>query len=412
MIRSPMSPLSIEDVNTILTNKLKRNNFELVSCQVLEGDVPTGFLSATEKQCIKYKRDGYEEKLNLFIKKLPEPTFHRNLVISSGGFRKEVEVFEKFLNELKSKIQGDFIPTCYLGRPDEILALKDLSCEGFSNVPTLETFSLDHCEKASESLAKIHAASLLFEIKKGCKINEYIPLLKEETIFSDDENLSTTKGILVGLEAVKIIKNKYIPQNEEELKEKVFKYMSKTTENLRPSTKYPNVLSHSDLWANNIIFRYNNQGKVAEACILDFQVTAYRPLAYDILMLVYLCTDKELRDKHLRYLLQHYYNTLSDEMSSQGVNLSGIITWIGFEEMVNELRPVLLALAPQMLHFVMMPDYIVKDVLQEEQKWIHFYEIDRSDFALKAAEECIPYRNRVVGALIELFEYFRTETNL
>lgn len=404
-----MSPLSVDDTNIVLQNKLKGKSFELVSCKERStSDVPTGFLSLTEKLCIKYKTDGQEEELHVFIKKVPASTYHRNMVTSNGAFRKEVLLFDKFLNELIDKVDGNPIPTCYLGRPDDVLVLKDLSHEGFSNVPLLKTFSVDHCSKALESLAKLHAASLIFETKQGCKISEHIPLLLEETVFTDDDNHISRKAVMVGFKALRRLRSKYLPHYDDELTEKVFKFLFNLHEKMKPSTKYPNVISHSDLWANNIMFRYNSEGKVAEACIIDFQLAGYRPLMYDVLMLLYACTDQQLRGMHQSHLLEHYYSSLSKEMESEGTQLSKLLPHSEFETMYRDFRPVILGIVPQFLHFVLMPDEIVKDVLQNEEKWINYYERDRSDFALKAAAECLPYRSRVVGALQELFEYFET----
>lgn len=41
---------------------------------------------------------------------------------------------------------------------------------------------------------------------------------------------------------------------------------------MSPSAKHKNVLCHGDLWANNIPFKYGDDGKPVECCLVDFQL--------------------------------------------------------------------------------------------------------------------------------------------
>lgn len=166
------------------------------------------------------------------------------------------------MNNLKETIEGNSIPTCYLARHNDIIVLEDLSNQGFKNVPLLDTFSLEQCKKAIDSLAKLHAASIIYELKHNCKIDELIPILKKETVFSKDENNPSRKSIFNGINALRALKDIYLPNYPKCLTNEIFDYMIKLVDNIGPFSDFLNVFSHSDLWENNIMFSYDKEQKV------------------------------------------------------------------------------------------------------------------------------------------------------
>lgn len=69
------------------------------------------------------------------------------------------------------------------------------------------------------------------------------------------------------------------------------------------------VISHGDLWINNILFHYHNK-KVKHVKFVDLQTVRYSNLTTDILMLLYSSTEGDLRLKHLDRLLEIYQESL------------------------------------------------------------------------------------------------------
>jgi len=68
---------------------------------------------------------------------------------------------------------------------------------------------------------------------------------------------------------------------------------------------------HGDFWSNNIMFKYDEEGKVNETILVDFQLINYGHPAYDLMYLLYLSTDTQFRDQHMDQCLQHYWDTLN-----------------------------------------------------------------------------------------------------
>ena len=52
---------------------------------------------------------------------------------------------------------------------------------------------------------------------------------------------------------------------------------------------------HGDFWSNNIMFKYDEDGKVNGTILVDFQLINYGHPAYDVLYLLYLSTDSQFR---------------------------------------------------------------------------------------------------------------------
>merc|ERR1712059_67011 len=79
---------------------------------------------------------------------------------------------------------------------------------------------------------------------------------------------------------------------------------------------------HGDFWSNNIMFKYDKEGKPAETILVDFQLINYGHPAYDVLYMLYISTDLEFRDAHMAECLTAYWNTLTtylDQFKPKGV---------------------------------------------------------------------------------------------
>merc|ERR1712154_569756 len=68
---------------------------------------------------------------------------------------------------------------------------------------------------------------------------------------------------------------------------------------------------HGDFWSNNIMFKYDQDGKVTDTILVDFQLINYGHPAYDVLYMLYISTDLEFRNAHMTECLDTYWNTLS-----------------------------------------------------------------------------------------------------
>lgn len=68
-------------------------------------------------------------------------------------------------------------------------------------------------------------------------------------------------------------------------------------------------------------------GVVEEACLLDFQLSRYAPPVLDLLYLVYSCTDRDMRDRHLDALMREYHDELSSALRRLGSDPEQVYPW-------------------------------------------------------------------------------------
>ncbi|GLV34704.1 uncharacterized protein CBL_09185 [Carabus blaptoides fortunei] len=73
-----------------------------------------------------------------------------------------------------------------------------------------------------------------------------------------------------------------------------------------PEAELRKTCGHGDLWFNNVFYGYENF-KAVECCLVDFQIMRYFHPTFDVLMFLYLNTNREFQNKHLTALLRLIY---------------------------------------------------------------------------------------------------------
>lgn len=71
------------------------------------------------------------------------------------------------------------------------------------------------------------------------------------------------------------------------------------------------VITHADIWQNNIMFKCDENGKPIEVRLLDWQMARCSSPVLDIVYCIFCCTTKEVRDEHYDEFLETYHRSLS-----------------------------------------------------------------------------------------------------
>jgi Ecdysteroid kinase-like family len=72
-----------------------------------------------------------------------------------------------------------------------------------------------------------------------------------------------------------------------------------------------NVLTHGDLWVNNIMFQYDEGSKPADVMLIDYAVGFFGSPAIDLSYLLFTSCANELRGHDFDILIQYYHAELS-----------------------------------------------------------------------------------------------------
>ncbi|XP_039957774.1 uncharacterized protein LOC126756030 [Bactrocera neohumeralis] len=188
-----------------------------------------------------------------------------------------------------------------------VILMEDLRPHGFKNVNRLEGFDMEHTKAALKKLAQWHAASAVRVETKG----QY-PKIVSDGPFNEDflkmmEEMGESMSALY-MECVRTY------EGHEEYYDSLKRNRENFAEQFRPLLKIDpnefNVLNHGDFWANNVMFQYDDAGKLKETYFVDFQMTRYGPPINDLYTLLISSTNLDVKLKHFDYFIKYYHDNL------------------------------------------------------------------------------------------------------
>lgn len=289
-------------------------------------------------------------KLQLICKLMPENIARISEFHTDKLFAREILMYTKilprFLAFQREKSLSDaecFLsyPKCYAAVADQtkqeyVLILEDLRPKGFSMWNCQVAPPVDHAERVVEELAKLHAISFalkdqqpdVYEKLKG--ITDLLHILYRDGLKTmQNEAYDRSIAVLANpAHAAKLIELKEISEWQ------MNAYMNEGL--CEPF----GVIGHGDCWTNNNMFRYvcednnNNVSKLAEICILDWQLARYESPALDLHDVLFVTSDKASRKNYV-HLLEHYYRALQTSIRRLGTDPQQCFT---FDDLMKQMK--------------------------------------------------------------------------
>lgn len=196
-------------------------------------------------------------------------------------------------------------------------------------------------------------------------------------------------------------------KSAESAKARFTKWCDSFLELCHPSRKYRNAISHRDLWANNILFKKNHLGEPTGSCLIDYQLTRYSPPALDIVMALYLTSDRRTR-KHLNHMIRAYHEELAAVLQEEGLDVNQCLPLEELETSVTEAMPVGLVYSMLFLTLVLLSDDVMENLFKSDSNEMlkqMLYGTNRYELVVKYHMEHLPeYRARIVEIVEELVE--------
>ncbi|XP_037817375.1 uncharacterized protein LOC119607503 [Lucilia sericata] len=227
-----------------------------------------------------------------------------------GMYQEVVPEFEQMYANIGLKVKFGARAFKLPTQQDYIL-LEDLTKRGFKNAPRQEGLDMDHCKAVLKKMAQWHAASAVRINNKGAyeyKYSKGMFIENGKDVFKTMLD-SSLKHLL---NAIKKSPNLVIYlQQLEDLKENLTElfYM----ECARDEQEF-NVLNHGDCWSNNIMFQYDNEGKLQETYFVDLQVPSYGSPAQDLLYFIITSAQLVIKINKFDYMIKYYYDHLIDHL--------------------------------------------------------------------------------------------------
>ncbi|CAH0664016.1 unnamed protein product [Spodoptera exigua] len=248
-----------------------------------------------------------------------------NAVITFGNEHLMYTKFLPKLNEIQKKEEIPeeelfIFPKCYGSNPEapnEVILLEDLKCKNYIMKDRSKSLPNECVTSILKNLAIYHSISYVLRHKEPDTYNFFKDNLKEvlaamtETGNLDANNFDMVEDFMINLledpEHKNVLKNKLC-----RLPQAVVK-MAKFEDNNRYS-----VVVHGDAWTNNIMFRFEGD-TLKESMLIDYQLSKNGSPVYDLIYVLFNCTDYETRTKNFYDWLDYYHTQLDKSLSNFGL---------------------------------------------------------------------------------------------
>ncbi|XP_034175077.1 uncharacterized protein LOC117601872 [Osmia lignaria lignaria] len=407
--------LKDEECFEIIRKKLHKDSmedFSLITYEVVPINEVNGFMGQyfTLKATVASPESPMETKNIKFFTKLPPPTTspQYDFIQQYGTFKKEVALYTTLFPEVLNGLDSKCIPECFLGLENDVIVLEDMAHSGYEMTDKLKPFDYEHCKVLMKTLARFHAKSLIFEQLYQKSLHDEFFHCMQETLWplKDGRAKSMFDAAVKGIDSMIDL----IPElNEEQRKTfrtKLTDLCVNHADKLLPSIKHKNVLCHGDLWANNILFKYDVDEKPVECCLIDFQLARYNPPAHDILCFLQFTTTRELREKHSDKLFKIYHDSMAEALEEAGLNISTVFPWDEFIESIEDLKVMCITHGVLNIPIMLLEPTAASKYFSEEPELLEsILYVDRTPLICEQVKSVPQYRARMMDALLELYDY-------
>lgn len=289
----------------------KIGNIKIVEKR-LENNVVTpgnNYLSDVSRCCVSYEHSGKLYEKYLFLK-IPYYLPYYAMTAASGVFKKELHVNRKILPEMKMLLGGESIaPEYCCSDGDDAFAQEDLSQHGYRMSSRHELLNFEECAQAFRTLAKFHATSVKIHETKPEILDDARHELFWTSFMSSFEDGKYVKAFMDQLfKCVSRADPEYAAKHVEELERFKNRLYLSATEEMKSYENELNVLNHGDFWCNNFLFKFDKDGRLCDAKLVDFQLCRWASPVIDLLYCAINSMKFELFEKSFDLLLEIYAN--------------------------------------------------------------------------------------------------------
>ncbi|CAG9561568.1 unnamed protein product [Danaus chrysippus] len=368
-----------------------------------------GFLGDHLKVTLRVKRNETLEKIQLFIKTVPMYNKPKADFITENCFYEKEALIYKIIDEMDETDGNDSWSPKSLIHNDRVLAMLDLSVDGYKSLPVLEYFDRNHVLVTASAIARFHAAYANYVTKKSTELLDYnilddYQLVATESVFKRCPVLYAAAKLTSTFIKEFLKVSDVYPNNLEEI---VYDVFVKGSETLRERPDTLNVLLHRDLWTNNIMFKYKEEVPT-RAILVDYQCVRYGPPAFDLMIFLYLTTSTNFRDLYEKEVFNHYFSVFThnlDEptrkrLEKYNYNLEAFLS------LCEEARLFALVEALTIFPFVLMDPKTAQVTFDDPTTFTDLIEGDRSAPVMALARRNIKYRKRQVEVCEEFIKQY------
>nr|CAH7730990.1 unnamed protein product [Callosobruchus chinensis] len=408
-----------EECSVIVRNIYQSHEAILLSFNIVPAQDTPGYLGKYYKIQLVAENGTEIQTHHLFAKAIDRDNIEIT-EFSLLAFRKEQFFFESMLENCRtSGIEKlfDFCPKCYFTR-DDMLVFEDVSANGYNSWNFHTPASYKFLTTTVRMLAKLHAASIIFEerlsekLGRPARLDEEYPNELREVVGQDKRKL---KAFLNSYRRCicEYLLSKFsdVPKKMQmsALRKRISNACNRIYEIVQKSDKMRNVLNHGDMWGANIMYKEDKVTGIASGYLIDFQMIRYCPPSVDLMFLLYANTDRVTRLKHLQGLIEIYYEELAQICCLYDISIEGIFNFDQLVTSCREVEPAIICTALMYGQLLLMPDPFRKEMLSDEERSKQFFVGDRS-CELEKVWYYEPLRSRIRGLVEDIIRIYEDET--
>jgi len=282
----------------------------------IQGDIQEGIGFMSSICRISYQTQSGQSH-HIIVKLLPSQSKWLEFALIDLSDEREIKFYSIVLPDLLKAIpdiqenicvvyNGTVVPADpELGtKRQSMIIMEDLKPLGFQ----MMSFAGNDSETVLQSLiifmARLHYGSFSIEIEKGISLPELYPFMQG---ISDNEEWRTQMESLSeeGFKQLeKLLATQKMPSHLWPAYEKLKPYTAKIVKTVEENGRKNPCLVHTDVWPPNVMIHDTLPVKV-----LDWQLLAFRDVAYDLsIMLFTVLTKENLSKDNLRKWIRRYYD--------------------------------------------------------------------------------------------------------
>ncbi|XP_069690900.1 uncharacterized protein [Periplaneta americana] len=299
----------------------------VTSVQIERATVPgDNYLSAMYRATIQIVKGDKTEERSLIVKTEPTGQAMNKLAADGNVFEREVTMFRDVIPAMNRLIEeilpgkcqpfaAKYVYSCN-GPHKSTIILEDLKKKGFKMAERTTGLDMDHCLLVMRTLARFHAASVALKDRSPELLEPFMTSEVLDTMENDFQDVISSMYTNIAKE----VKN--WPEYGEKYYNKILKVApvsaKKYVEGRRRDENDFNVLSHGDLWINNMMFAYSeDNNSPLDLRFVDYQISYWATPAIDIHYFLESSTCNDLLDK-THILVEEYYQTLEETLTLFG----------------------------------------------------------------------------------------------
>ncbi|KAJ8728883.1 hypothetical protein PYW07_006579 [Mythimna separata] len=210
-------------------------------------------------------------------------------------------------------------PKCYgvNEAPNEVILLEDLKASGFTMLDRFKSLSDEHMTSVLKNLAIYHSLSYVLRTKEPETYDYYKDKL-QDLLGAMTQAGPELLGFFYQIEAVALQ-----VLDDSEQKNVVKNKVGEVIEKVGKMTKFEHgsrfaVIQHGDCWTNNIMYKFEGE-EVKQSMLIDYQQSKNFSPVYDLLYLIFNCTDHETRVRNYYDWIDYYHDELDNSLSNYGL---------------------------------------------------------------------------------------------